>query len=348
MAENRATVEADLKIESVEAAENAIEELHVFVGQFSNLKESSFKDLNALSAELIAERFEEADGIPPVVERVNTAFASLDAAATARASWLEGELANQKAINEALCKAFADVASAFSEFVKGKKAFVTAPSSEDKETYLAALQGHQADSAGAEEQLAAAKDAEAKMAEREIERNPLTNLTSNDLQSLWKNYHLLLSKKIALIQEQIEEAKRAGLSEEQIKEIDDNFNYFDSDNSSSLTFKELRTCLQSLGEESSKEIVNGIFEKYAEEKGVKTLTKSAFETYMKDRLGDTDTEAEIVRSFKHLSYDADAVTEEQLTTVVNNRTFNDGHVSYLTSEMNAGDFTTWSNQVYNR
>jgi Ca2+-binding EF-hand superfamily protein len=347
VSENRGTVETKVEVNSVESAENALEELAIFVAQFENLKGHSFKDLNNLAKELVDERFEHAADIPTVVDRVNEAFASLDAAASAQNEVLTAAKAEQEKINEDLCQAFASIATEFNDWVKTKKATVTAPPSGELQEYLATLKSLQAEVDEANTKIESAEEAEAKFIARDIERNPYTNLTANDLKSIWKMYQLLLSKKVSLITEQIQDAERAGLTEEQVKEIDDNFAYFDSDSSGSLSVKELRTCLQSLGEESSKDVVAAIFENYSEEKGSQ-LTKPAFEAYMKARLGDTDTEAEIVRSFKHLSYDADVVTEVQLSTVVNNRSFNDGHVAYLLENMSGGDFATWASEVYQR
>jgi Ca2+-binding EF-hand superfamily protein len=259
---------------------------------------------------------------------------------------LTAELARQQAINEELCLAFATEAKSFIAWLRSKKEILATPNA-DLEAYHAAVLAEQ-DDAGASTRLDACTEAEGKVAARDIERNPHTNLTTNDLRSQWTQFGILLGKKLELIAEQIEESKRAGLTEEQVKEIDDNFTFFDDNGNGFLNTKELRTCLQSLGEESNKAVVAEIFAKYNTDGDSKELNKEAFFNYMKDRLGDTDTAAEIIRSFKHLAYDADTVTQDQLTTVVNERTFHDHHVDYLGTNLENGDFSSWTTAVFNR
>jgi len=158
-------------------------------------------------------------------------------------------------------------------------------------------------------------------------------------------------KKSELLEEQIAESKRGGLSEAQLKEIAHNFQYFDKDKNGFLNKRELRTCLQSLGEECTPKDVKKVFAEY-DQKNEGHITQDEFRRFMRNNLGDTDTHDEIIKSYKYLSYDRDVITSAELNAVVNDRTFTDHHVQYLTKEIppknNALDYATWTRAVFDR
>jgi len=73
------------------------------------------------------------------------------------------------------------------------------------------------------------EEKDAKQKARGIQHNPYTNISAQDVKAQWKQFELLVQKKQALLEEAIKESKRAGLSEEQVLEIKDNFGHFDKD-----------------------------------------------------------------------------------------------------------------------
>jgi len=190
-----------------------------------------------------------------------------------------------------------------------------------------------------------------KVQARGLATNPHTNVTLADARSQWEQFVLLLQKKKQLLEEQLEEIKRQGLTKEQMQEIEDNFNFFDKDKNGRLTRPELKVCLQSLGEESTPKDIVAILAEYDPKKNGFVL-KDDFTRFMFKILGDSDTEEELIKSFKYLSYDKDIVLKEELSNVVNGKTFKDHHVAYLLKEMHPSgvgyDFVAWNHAAFAR
>jgi len=348
-ADKDAYVKADEKINSVEDAEDALDTLNLFEGECKHMQASALADLNKLGEELFRERFEKSSEVKATQEKLNSLFSSLSQGATAKRAKLDAALAAQKALNDSLYKAFAAAVTDFNGHIKGLRDALAADGKKSLEEQLAAAQG--VSWGGAEGKIAAIQAADAKIQERELANNPYTNVTLGDVQSVLEGLKALYTKKVALLKEQIEDKKRGGLTPEQLKEIDENFRYFDKDSNGFLNKKELRTCLQSLGEESTPKDIARVFAEYdAEKKG--RLTRADFERFMRASLGDTDTPDEIKKSFRYLSYDKDHILTAELNNVVNNRSFTDHHVKYLSGEMPAKgaglDFEAWTAAVFAR
>jgi len=246
---------------------------------------------------------------------------------------------------------FADAASKFEAWLKEKKNALSTSNEGDLEAQLATVQGQLDDTKEAEESLADIASKDEAVQARNIGLNPHSNLTTGDLKAQWTQFQVLLSKKKTLLEEQIEESKRGGLTEEQEKEIHDNFAYFDKDNNGFLGKKELRVCLQSLGEESRPKDIAKLMELYDKDNS-NTIKKAEFVEFMKANLGDSGTEPELVQSFKYLCYDKDHITETELANVVNDKGFKDHHVEYLKKEAGAKgdgyDYAGWTTAAFAR
>jgi len=199
--------------------------------------------------------------------------------------------------------------------------------------------------------LASIAASDEKVKARNLANNPYTNVTKEDAHAQWQQFEILCNKKAELLEEQIAESKRGGLTEAQIKEIEHNFQHFDKDKNGFLSKRELRTCLQSLGEECTPKDLKKVLAEY-DKKNEGHVTRSEFERFMRNTLGDTDTHDEIIKSFKYLSYDRDVITGAELNAVINDRTFTDHHVSYLQKEVPASggghDFPSWTKAVFER
>lgn len=348
--DKKAYVDAREAIDSVEAGEDALEGLGVYEKEQAHVSGSQLADLKKLMEELVAERFEHSAAAKSAAAALDTTFSALQASCTQKRAHLESALQAQKDLNDRLCKTFADAASAFESWLSAKRAALSA-GSDNLDAQLAQCKADEADTAEAETKLAdlAAKDKA--VADRNIALNPYSNLTSGDLQSEWTQFLVLIKKKIELLEEQMEEAKRGGLTLEQAAEIDANFAYFDKDNNGFLGIKELRVCLQSLGEESRPQDIANLLEKFDVDKS-KTIKKSEFVEFMKANLGDSGSEAEMLTAFKYLCYSKDHIVEVELMNVVNDKSFKDHHVEYLKKEMAAKDagydYTAWTAAAFAR
>lgn len=196
-----------------------------------------------------------------------------------------------------------------------------------------------------------AKTAYSKIVARKIINNPHTQVTVGDIVSLNDQWAIMIHKNKELVLQQIEDKKKQGLTEEQLKEIKDNFNYFDKDKTGFLEKRELRPLLQSLGEESSPKAVDAVIKQYDAD-GDGKLKFEEFMNLMKKNLGDADSEQEIIISFKFLSYDREIITAVEMTNVINDLSWKDRHVEYLKKEMKGKDggydFPTWTKEAFAR
>jgi len=351
-AEKSTYLQTEEKIDSVEEAEAALDTLNLHEGEFTHVKSSALKDLTSLHDELVKERYSNVSDIKKGLEALTSAFAILEQGAKDKRVKLDQALANQKAIDDGLYRSFADAAKDFSDWLKARRDTLASNTDKALDDQLKDVQNSKAEAKTAEAKIAAIAAADTKVKARNLANNPYTNVSLEDAQAQWQQFEILCSKKVELLEEQIAEKKRGGLTEAQVKEIHDNFTHFDKDKNGFLTKRELRTCLQSLGEESTQKDVAKILAEY-DKKGAGHLTLEEFQQFMKNNLGDTDTYEEIIKSFKYLSYDRDVITGTELGAVVNDRTFTDRHVSYLTKEMPKGDgdvykYEPWTKAVFER
>lgn len=349
--DKKAYVDERETIDSVEAGEDALEALGVHEKDQEHVSGTQLADLAKLSEELTAERFEHKDDAASKVADVKATFDALLASSQEKRAHLETALQEQKDINDNLCKAFADVANAFEGWLSEKRATLAAGSEGALEEQLAGCQAILVDTAEADGKMADINEKYGAVQARKIGLNPHTNLAAGDLQSEWTQYQLLLKKKIQLIEEQIAEAARGGLSDEQQAEIDSNFKYFDKDSSGCLGIKELRACLQSLGEESKPANIAKLLEKYDTDNS-KTIKHAEFVEFMKENLGDSGTEPELLDSFKCLAYNKDNITDTEITNVINNKSFKDHHHDYLIKECQPSgdgyDYGAWNTAAFAR
>jgi len=338
-------------IHSVEDAEEALENLGLFDGESGHMSSANVKDLNMLGDELVKERYEKSNEVKHLMEEVKKAFEALNESAKHKRGTLTHALQDQKDLNDKLCRAFADSMKHWSEFLKAKKLNLATSTAHPLETQLADVGKSLSDTNEATSKLSTLEQHDQKVQARGLATNPHTNITLADARSQWDQFVLLLQKRKQLLEEQLEESKRQGLTKEQMQEIEDNFNFFDKDKNLRLTRPELKICLQSLGEESTPKDIAAILVEYDPKKNGYVL-KEDFTRFMFKILGDSDTEEELVKSFKYLSYDKDYVLKEELSNVVNGKTFKDHHVAYLLAEMKhkeAGyDFLTWNHDAFSR
>jgi Ca2+-binding EF-hand superfamily protein len=338
-------------VESVEAANDAIETLGIFEKEQSHVSGSQLKDLVVDRVpELVSERFEFAKDAEAASSDLQGKFAALGQATKDKHAWLEGELKTQAEIDESLCKAFADAATAFEEWLHAKTDGLGGTNDASHDDQLAQVKKDISDTSEADGKLKDLADKDAAVAARNI-TNPHSNTSAADQSASWSQFQLLLKKKEELLVEQIDEAARGGLTPEQTQEIDENFTYFDKDNSGSLGKKELRVCLQSLGEESTPKDIAAMLEEYDTDKSG-TIAKAEFVEFMKKNLGDSGTEPEMVQAFQYLCFNKEHIVEEQLVNVVNDKSFKDHHVAYLKTECKPKDdgldYTTWTSEAFGR
>ena len=92
-------------------------------------------------------------------------------------------------------------------------------------------------------------------------------------------------------------AKKPGLSEEQIEEIREAFNLFDTDHSGSIDYRELKAAMRALGFEVKKEELRKMITDIDAD-GSGHIEFPEFLEMMTGKMGEKDTKEEILKVFK--------------------------------------------------
>jgi len=243
-----------------------------------------------------------------------------------------------------LCKEFAALADPFSKWISEQKATITKSKAElqaQLDFVNAAMHNVTKDSSKVDDIKGVSKRIEA----AGITNNRHTTLTLKDVEVQWEQYQVFLSKKKKMLEEEIEHAKMRGLTAEQFKEIQDNFNQFDTDKSGTIDRKELKACLYSLGEEKSNAEVADILKRFGNSKGV--IPYEGFREFMIEVLGDSDTQDEVAHGFALINKGADVATVKHLEQVLNDHDLNYFvHTAPKTGE--TYDYKKWTHDVFSR
>lgn len=285
-----------------------------------------------------------------VVENVYTKYslddlsasgAALSAAQATRTEAYTKELARVR-YNDGLCKEFAAIAN---PLVKSLDANKQAISDNDGElqAQLDQTRGFEAKNEGADE-LKQINEIQAKITEAGVDNNPHTFYTAEDLATRVAQYNSFLAKKAAQIEEELRVRAMRGLTEEQLKEIDEQFAEFDGDDSGHLSLREFKAALFSLGEEKPTSQVKELLTKYGD--GTK-VDHDGFKEFMLSVLGDGDTQEEILNGFTLIGQYKEHVTAEQLGDLM------DAHfVEYIQNTAAAKEdgfeFNNWTVDMYSR
>jgi len=156
---------------------------------------------------------------------------------------------------------------------------------------------------------------------------------------------LFLEKKKKMLEEEIEHAKMRGLTAEQFKEIQDNFNQFDADKSGTIDKKELKALLYSLGEEKNNAEVMSILTQFGN--AAKVMPYEGFKEFMIGVLGDSDTKDEILLGFNLINKGGEVATVDKLEQVMKPH-----DIEYFTkTAAKSGetyDYKKWTEDVFAR
>jgi len=255
----------------------------------------------------------------------------------------ETELARQRA-NDALCKEFANLADPFVKSITDVKDQITS-SKADLEEQLKFVQSKIKTLDADSSKLKPIKDTFAKMEAAGITNNKYTTLTDKDAEVQWEQYKSFLSKKVKMLEEEIEHHKLRGVTQEQFNEIESTFKQFDADKSGKIDKRELKACLYSLGEEKNKAEIEAIMKKYS--KDGKGIVYDAFREFMIDLLGVSDTKDDILNSFKLINKGDDAADEEKMSNVMLKEDIQ--YIKDTAKKAGTGyNYTSWTEDVFSR
>jgi len=267
---------------------------------------------------------------------------TLQAAIAQRQQAYDTELARQQA-NDQLCQQFAAAAEPVAKWIIDRKNEITHSKGTLREQ-LAVVENYIGSSAGDSQALGPIKQLQEQMDQAGITNNKHTPLTAKDLEVQWSQYLNFLDKKKQMLLIEIEHEECRGITPEQFKEIDDNFNLFDKDGNKQLDIKELKACLYSLGEEMNSSKIQEIASQYG---NGEVILYEGFKKFMIHVLGDTDTKEEIVSGFELIARGEEAITKERMELVMPDHDIN--YILQTAKPMGNGyDYKTWVEEIFSR
>jgi len=271
---------------------------------------------------------------------------SIHQALTSMRSRFDIELERQR-YKDRLCQQFASLADPLSKFIiETKEAITTSSGNLEEQLSLVLNKLSTIDDDG--KVLSQIKEVENHMHERNITHNEHTALTLKDIEVQWDQYKTFLQNKEQQIKEEIENAKLRGLTQEDLKEIEDNFRSFDKNRNNFLELNELKACLYSLGEERSKTQIEDLVHRFGD--GTKLFYEQFFEL-MVQVLGDSDTLDEVISGFRLINKTVEnsppVATVQKLGMVME-----DPFVHYImekgTPLEDGIDYVNWSEVIFSR
>jgi len=252
------------------------------------------------------------------------------------------ELARQRA-NDALCKKFAELADPLSKFITDQKDKI-AKSQATLEEQLNFVQSAIDNLGSHGSSLQAINATYQQIEEAGITNNKYTILTAKDVEVQWEQYTIFLNKKKAMLEEEIQNEKLRGITPEQLKEIEQNFQQFDKENTGVFDAKKLKAVLYSLGEEKGASEIEQILKTHGQ--GT-TINYEGFKDFMIHLYGDADTKEEIQAGFKLINRGQDVATDERIELVMSEH-----DVAYFKATAPKVDggysYNAWIDDVYSR
>jgi len=330
-------------LKEVEAFAHTLDKIDGDIQHSGNARKADYEDTNAKLKNLNVR-----DNVYTVynTSHLVEARSKVDSAVATRRQRFNEELAVQR-YNDQLCQKFSKLVEPLAKFIRDGKEAITS-SSVSLEEQLGLVNSKLATRDHDGRVLADIQTVAREMDERKITHNEHTTLTVKDIQVQWDQYKLFLNNKKEQIENEIELAKLRGLTPDDLKEIEDNFQTYDKNHNGHLDTNELKACLYSLGEERKKSDVDGLMKKYGDGHN---LTYPQFFELMIQVFGDLDTKEEIALGFKLINRvpegNPPVAVREKLANVMQ-----DEFVNYILTTApprdDGVDFSVWIEDVFSR
>jgi len=276
-------------------------------------------------------------------QKLTESWADCEKSIAARKEWLAKERVTQEN-NQKLRMEFAENANAFHAWIVQEKSVQTTGELEEQleqsKTQEAAV-GPKGEAMLAEIVALDKKLADAGAA---IDIN-LTTHTATTLKGEFDQLRSMLTKRREMIIQQIDAKKFGGMQPEELAECRELFSQFDKDKTGLLKWYHFKGILQALGEEMSDEQIKKVVSDF-DENGDESISFDEFITFMKQRRNDTDSKAEIIKSFRDIANGKDAVTLDELSAAMPR-----DQAEYLArvmppAEGGALDFSKWADTAF--
>eukprot|EP00042_Codosiga_hollandica_P029214 m.159345 g.159345 ORF g.159345 m.159345 type:complete len:2437 (+) comp53015_c0_seq1:84-7394(+) len=220
--------------------------------------------------------------------------------------------------NDELRKSFAKHANEFSGWLtQTRNALVEGKGT--LESQLEATQAKYKEVLNRKSALKKIEDLGAKMEEALILDNKYTEHTTVGLAQQWDQLEQLGMRMQHNLEQQIQAKNTTGVTEEQLKDFNETFRYFDRDRSGKLSYQELKSCLRSLGyslpvlEAGQSDPEFEAILKQLDPNGEGSVTMSDFMAFMISReTTKVESSAEVVNAFRAAAAQKPYVTSEEL------------------------------------
>eukprot|EP00049_Salpingoeca_infusionum_P019358 m.361515 g.361515 ORF g.361515 m.361515 type:complete len:2425 (-) comp19658_c0_seq1:287-7561(-) len=255
------------------------------------------------------------------IDTLQESWGNLEQVIGDREADLKVELQRQEE-NEKLRLEFAAAAKSFSSWLSDTRRLLT----ESTDTLEAQLELTRRKHEEIKARKANLKDIEelgARMEDKLILDNKHTEHTTVGLAQQWDQLEQLGMRMQHNLEQQIQEKNDKGVSQEQLKEFRDTFNYFDGDQSGYLDHQEFKSCLRSLGyvfavvDEGVKDPEFEALLSTIDASRDGAVSQAEFMSFMISReTANVESSSEVVSAFKSAASEKPYVTREDLIKVL--------------------------------
>jgi len=251
--------------------------------------------------------------------------------------------------NDVLRQEFAKIAKEFSSWIEKQKGALKNESGslEDQLALLSKLS--ETVTAEGNKHNETVNQVQQKLNHAQVTSNSFTDLTQATLNSSFDALKDAVSKRQAIIDQEILRKKGQDVTPEELREYKEVFLHFDKENKNALDKVKFKAVLQTLGEDFDDEKVTSIIKDIDTTRKDGMVSFDEFVTYMEKRKKKTDSKSEVIDSFKSIAGNKDFITTGELYSVLPKE-----KVEYLLTvmpkykEMEDGyDYVAWANNFIN-
>jgi Ca2+-binding EF-hand superfamily protein len=225
--------------------------------------------------------------------------------------------------NEALRVSWATESAKFVAWTEEQDAAVQAKSADaaDFEATLSALKALAGDIAGHKSDYEALVHLNQQVEDAEITENKHTANTFESVTLRWTALQSSVQNAQKVIENELLLKQHSGVSAEELSEYEKAFRHFDKNSDGSLNRLELKSALQSLGEDAKDPELEQILTQFGltvteNEQTIRVMPFNSFVAYLTSKHSNTETAAAVAANFKAMANDKEFITEQELRSLL--------------------------------
>lgn len=303
---------------------DSVAEVKVFEDNYEEIvnqvqsRSAEFDELSNLVNQLHEAEVQETSYSEYSFEDINTRWSQVQQAVEARKEVVAAEHERQVQ-NEELRTQWAEQSQPFYDWIVSKEQELKDSSSGELEEQLERVNGIISDVTEHQGQFDNLIQLNQQIEDAEI--NTTSSLTYDAVRLAWEGLHSLGANTKKVLENEILLKQHAGVTAEEIAEYKETFSHFDKDGNNQLNRLELKSCLQSLGDDPKDPELDAILSQYGltveeKEESVQVLPFDAFVAYMVNKNASADTKESLIESFKVMAGDKEFITANDLNAVL--------------------------------